>query len=104
MLSATFLLLLIGEIIVKKSSYVGFGMISILGIVASMILAFQLYRLPSSYIFFHMIVVDNFAVFFKFIFGVSTILVILFSFDSQELQRYNAGEYYCLLIAVVIGM
>jgi NADH-quinone oxidoreductase subunit N len=104
MLSATFLILLIGEIITKRSSYVGFGIIAIGGIIGSLFLSFQLYRLPVASIFFDMMVVDHFAIFFKFVFGISTILVILFSFDSQELKRYSAGEYYCLLISVVLGM
>lgn len=104
MLSATFLILLIGEILTKRSSYTGFGILAIVGLMGSIFLAFQLYRLPERAVFFNMITVDPFAIFFKFLFAVSTILVILFSLDSEELKQYNAGEYYCLLIAVVLGM
>jgi NADH-quinone oxidoreductase subunit N len=103
-LSVTFLLLLGMEIIVKKSNYTVFGFIAVTGLIASMVLAYQLYRLPQTYIFFDMMSVDPFSIFFKFVFGISTILVILFSLQSRELQRYSPGEYYCLLITVVLGM
>jgi len=104
MLSATFLILLIGEILAKRSTYIGFGILAITGLLGAMFLTYELYKLPERAVFFNMIVVDPFAIFFKFLFAASTILVILFSFDSKELKRYNAGEYYCLLIAVVLGM
>src|SRR3972149_5383875 len=100
MLSATFLLILIGEIIANRSSYVGFGIITIGGLLATMFLSYQLYKLPPTPIFFQMIVVDRFAIFFKFVFAISTILIVLFSFDSEELKRYNAGEYYCNVSAL----
>ena len=104
MLSATFLILLIGEILAKRSTYTGFGILAIIGLLGAMFLTYELYKLPERAVFFNMIVVDPFAIFFKFLFAASTILVILSSFDSEGLKRYNAGEYYCLLIAVVLGM
>lgn len=104
MLSVTFLLILFGEIFTSRSRFVSFGILSIGGLLSSQFLAFQLYKLPSNAIFFGMMVVDDFAIFFKFVFGISTILVILFSMNSDELKRYSSGEYYCLILAVVLGM
>lgn len=104
MLSVTFLLVLIGEIVSDKGTFRTFGIITIAGLVCSLWLTYKIYSLPESFAFFHMIAVDPFALFFKFVFGISTILVVLFSMDSEELRRYNAGEYYCLILAVVIGM
>lgn len=103
-LSILFLVLLTGEIVARKSSYVTFGIIAIIGLAVSMYFSYHLYSMTSTTIFFRMITVDEFAIFFKFIFGISTILVVLFSMDSVELHRYSAGEYYSLLIAVVLGM
>jgi NADH-quinone oxidoreductase subunit N len=103
-LSAAFLLVLIGETFSRKSSFVSFGVVTIAGLAVSMYLAFELYHMPPATIFFRMVTVDEFAIFFKFVFGISTILVVLFSMDSPELQRYNAGEYYSLLLSVVLGM
>jgi NADH-quinone oxidoreductase subunit N len=104
MISATFLIVLIGEMFSRKSSYVGMGILTIAGLLGSMFLAYELYRLPEKYVFFRMIAVDPFALFFKFLFGISTILIVLFSFNSDELRKYNPGEFFCLIISVVLGM
>ncbi|MCI0415259.1 NADH-quinone oxidoreductase subunit N [bacterium] len=104
MLTATFLLVLIGEIISKRSSYVGFGIITAAGLIATIFLSLQLYKVPDISLFFRMIVVDRFAIFFKVIFSFSAILIVLFSMNSNELKKYSAGEYYCLLLSVVLGM
>src|SRR6185295_12914631 len=103
-LSVTFLIVLICEIFSKRSSYVTLGIIAILGLLASMFAAYQLYSMEQTYIFFRMMTVDHFAIFFKLVFAVSTILIVLFTMNSDELRRYDAGEYYCLLIATVLGM
>jgi NADH-quinone oxidoreductase subunit N len=104
MLTATFLLVLIGEIVAKRSSYVGFGIITAVGLIATIFLSLQLYKVPDTSLFFRMIVVDRFAIFFKIIFSVSALLIVLFSMNSNELKKYSAGEYYCLLLSVVLGM
>ncbi len=103
-LSVTFLIILVVEIFSNRSSYVALGVITILGLLASMAAAFQLYSMPPAYIFFRMMTVDHFAIFFKFVFGISTVLIVLFTMNSDELKRYNAGEYYCLILATVLGM
>jgi NADH-quinone oxidoreductase subunit N len=104
MLTATFLLVLIGEIVAKRSSYIGFGIITAAGLIATIFLSLQLYKVPDISLFFRMIVVDRFAIFFKVIFSVSALLIVLFSMNSNELKKYSAGEYYCLLLSVVLGM
>lgn len=57
-------------------------------------------------IFSGMMVVDPFAIFFKFIIGISSILIILFSLHSSEVQstEKRMGEYYSLLVALTLGM
>jgi NADH-quinone oxidoreductase subunit N len=104
MLSATFMLVLIGEIITKRSSYVGFGIITAVGLAATLFLSFQLYKVPDTSLFFRMIVVDRFSIFFRIVCTFSALLIVLFSMNSKELRKYSAGEYYCLLIAVTLGM
>ena len=104
MLTATFLLVLIGEIITKRSGYVSFGIITAAGLLATIFLSYQLYRAPDTSLFFRMIVVDRFAIFFKIIFAISALLIVLFSMNSNELKKYSAGEYYCLILSVVLGM
>src|SRR5574342_748285 len=86
MLSATFMLVLIGEIITKRSTYGGFGIITIGGLLATLFLSLQMYKLPETSIFFRMMVVDQFAIFFKVIFAISGILIVFFSMNSNELK------------------
>jgi NADH-quinone oxidoreductase subunit N len=49
-------------------------------------------------------VVDNFALFFKQLFMVATILTLLFSFDYVERMTRSAGEFYALLLLGLVGM
>jgi NADH-quinone oxidoreductase subunit N len=49
-------------------------------------------------------VVDNFALFFKQLFIVATILTMLFSFDYVEGLTHNTGEFYALLLLSLVGM
>jgi len=60
----------------------------------------------SQQIFSGMIVVDPFAVFFKFLIGVTAILIVLFSFYSSEVQstQKRIGEYFSLILALTLGM
>lgn len=57
-------------------------------------------------VFFGMIVVDPFSVFFKFVIGISAILIVLFSLYSSEVQsaENRTGEYFSLLLALTLGM
>src|SRR5262245_29494627 len=104
MLTATFMLVLIAEILIRRTNYVSLGVLTIIGLAASLLLSIRLYNFPETLVFFRMIAVDSFAIFFKILFALSGILVVLFSFDSEELKRYSPGEYYCLILAVILGM
>ncbi len=60
----------------------------------------------SQQVFSGMIVVDPFAVFFKFLIGVTAILIVFFSLYSSEVQstQKRIGEYFSLLLALTLGM
>ncbi len=49
-------------------------------------------------------IVDNFALFFKQLFMVATILTLLFSFDYVERMTRSVGEFYALLLLGLVGM
>ena len=51
-----------------------------------------------------MIVLDNFSIFFKVFSLVATILCILMSIGSKEIDRVHEGEYYALLLTCTLGM
>ena len=51
-----------------------------------------------------MYLVDNFALFFKAIFLISTLFVILMSINYLHLERVPAGEFYAILLFSTLGM
>ncbi|MGE5399372.1 MAG: NADH-quinone oxidoreductase subunit N [Ignavibacteriales bacterium] len=55
---------------------------------------------------FGMVTVDSFGAFFKLIVIVSTVLVVFFSFSSDEIKKSfdRLGEYYTLIFGMVLGM
>lgn len=57
-------------------------------------------------IFENMMVVDSFGIFMKFVILGSSLLVILFSFFSKELDPKNSrlGEYFILILGMAFGM
>jgi NADH-quinone oxidoreductase subunit N len=51
-----------------------------------------------------MIVVDDFAVFFKVIFCLAAFVTVWMSLGSNEVRQSNEGEYYGLVLASTVGM
>jgi len=85
--------------------------LTIAGIIVAGFLTVKQYSLESGFVFESgntqgLIVIDNFAFFFKLlILGVS-LLIILFSVSSEELKNCydRAGEYYTLITGMILGM
>ena len=51
-----------------------------------------------------MIVVDKFAIYFKAIFLITAFLGAIFSYLSQEVEDYSGGEYFGILLSMVLAM
>jgi NADH-quinone oxidoreductase subunit N len=51
-----------------------------------------------------MYLVDNFALFFKAVFLISTLFVILMSINYLHLERVPVGEFYAVLLFSTLGM
>jgi NADH-quinone oxidoreductase subunit N len=105
-LAATFCVLLLLDLVVRKKSGTPSAWVAILGLVLTGFFVTKQAAAGSTSIFFNMIAVDGFATFFKFVFLGSTLLVVIFSLQSEELKRSgrNMGEYYALLMALALGM
>ncbi|MBH30819.1 MAG: NADH-quinone oxidoreductase subunit N [Candidatus Marinimicrobia bacterium] len=58
----------------------------------------------SSTLFLGTIVIDPFSRIFKFIFLLATIVAVMMSLNSDELNSVRTGEYYALMAAMVLGM
>jgi NADH-quinone oxidoreductase subunit N len=61
--------------------------------------------LTPTWLFGHMIVLDGFSVFFKFLLGAALVAAVLMSMGSREVRRRpNEGEYYALLLSSGLAM
>lgn len=100
----TLLIGIIADVVFKKVRNI-VGYLALLGFILSFIFLFYLPN-ESQPSFFAMIVVDPFSLFFKQIIIISSIIVIIFSLFSKELQdsKHNLGEYYVFIIGMAFGM
>ena len=55
-------------------------------------------------LFMGMLAYDPFALFFKVLILISTILIILISIRNREFENYRLGEYFVLIAVMVFGM
>ncbi len=100
----TLLIGIIVDVVFKKVRNI-VGYLSLLGFIISFIFLFYLPN-ESQPSFFAMIVVDPFSLFFKQIILISSIIVIVLSLFSKELQdsKHNLGEYYIFITGMAFGM
>ena len=104
-LTITFCFALTIDLILRRNSSFP-ALIALLGLlITTWLVLKQAVGGPAS-IFSNMFAVDQFSIFFKFVVAISSILIIMFSMQSNELKvgKRNLGEYYSLLIAMTLGM
>ncbi|GAB4295647.1 MAG: NADH-quinone oxidoreductase subunit N [Myxococcota bacterium] len=84
------------------------GWLSIAGLLATAVFAWVLWSKEATpagqYIFNRMLIVDDFALFFIFLFSLVGIFTILQSFGYIEEQGINYGEFYPLIMFSLVGM
>ncbi|NOU48685.1 MAG: NADH-quinone oxidoreductase subunit N [Bacteroidales bacterium] len=103
-LIVTFMLAMILDMAFKKSKNIA-GYIAIAGLVIAGIFLFQ--QTGVNYkAFANLLVIDSFGQFMKFIVLMSSLIIIVFSFFSNELHNAHTklGEYYTLIIGMTFGM
>jgi NADH-quinone oxidoreductase subunit N len=103
MLTATFLCAILADVVVKRKEIT--AMTVLLGLVLTAAFVVQQVGITAS-IFTRMLAVDPFAVFFKLVIIGCSMLIVLFSMISKEVNSVGRriGEYYALLVAMTIGM
>ncbi|WP_110955116.1 NADH-quinone oxidoreductase subunit N [Anaerosinus massiliensis] len=79
------------------------GCFTVCGLIGILLYSFQQYGISDT-VYREFFVVDSFAVFFKQVFLVGTILTVAFSFDTVEKFTKNIGEFYALLLFGLAGM
>ncbi len=80
-------------------SYIALG-----GVTLSIILTVVVQSLEPAAIFMGLATFDGVSTFFKYIFGVSIAVAIIFSQQSRDLKKSDAASYYILLMVLAIGM
>lgn len=96
-------LLFVVEPFVPREKKGWLGYLSIGALICSGLSLFPLWGENIS-TFAGMITLDNYAIFFKGIFLVISILVILISFRYVKIEEINLGEYYGLILFSTVGM
>lgn len=105
-LSVLFMLLIVIDLVVKGRKNNLLSAVTALGLAGAFYFIYQQHLLEAGEIFFGMYVLDEFALFFKYFFVLSGILAVLVSVADDQLNRQvrSIGEYYALIVAMVIGM
>jgi NADH-quinone oxidoreductase subunit N len=108
-LSAVFFLMILADVVMNdkenKRSFI--PTIALIGFMVTAWFVYKQHELPHGQIFLGMYAIDPFALFFKYLFLASGALAVMISLDSEELEDKNVksiGEYYAILVAMVLGM
>ena len=114
-LIATAILIFLADLVVGRKEHL--GSIALFGCAGALVAAIGL-RLPFSdrwlvqglfgwgegWLYSRMVIVDDFAVFFKLIFCLAAFVTIWMSLGSHEVQDADEGEYYGLVLASTVGL
>ena len=104
MLTGILLLVIIFDLFQKADTSIRSGYLALGGMVlVTIALLGQNVSTPIG-IFTNMLAVDGFGNFLKILVSLGTILVMWMSFNSNELKNRRVGEYYVLLLTLVLGM
>ena len=105
-LSALFMVLIILDLVLGGRKNRILASATIIGLLGSVYFIFQQHTLPDAEIFFGMYALDRFGIFFKYFFVLTGILAVVISMEDEQLNGQDAGvgEYYALVVAMVIGM
>lgn len=101
---ATVLVAIVVDLFTPKevSRRVGYWMIA--GLALTMIALYSVQTERTTSLFMDMLAFDAYSHYFKYIILLATILIILVSQQSKELDGYSTGEFYTLLGIMVFGM
>ncbi len=105
-LSVLFMLLIVIDLVAKGRKNNLLSITTLLGLAGSTVFIYQQHALPAGELFFGMYVLDEFALFFKYFFVLSAILAVVVTMADEQFDREvkSMGEYYALIVAMVIGM
>jgi NADH-quinone oxidoreductase subunit N len=104
-LVVTFCVAIVLDLIFRRNRFVT-AWVVLLGLLCTAIFLLKQSTTGSSSIFSNMIAVDPFSIFFKYVILISSVFIVIFSLQSNELNsgKRRLGEYYSLLMSMTLGM
>src|SRR5512139_4131844 len=102
--TATILLLVAVHVASGRRESYAPAILSLLGVGAAILLAGVVPAGAGKAVFEGMAAYDGFAVFFKVLTALATLVVVLMSMDSRELAGRSQAEYYIFLLSTLLGM
>lgn len=103
LLAAAVIALLVHLFMRKKGRRLS-GIVSLLGLLAGLYIILIYSPLSNGEIFSGNLLIDRFALYFKMIFPIAGILTILLCFKFFDVERFEPGEVYPLILLAIIGM
>ena len=95
---------LITDLFLKKSKTDLIGWVLGIGLIVVALSIINLRHVTPTTLFLDMIVIDPFSSFIKIVIILSTLLVIVASWNNHELNDYRKGEYFTIMGIMVIGL
>ena len=105
-LSLLFMLLIVIDLVAKGKKNTMLAISTLVGLAGSFFLIYQQQSMPMGELFFGMYVLDEFALFFKYFSVLSGMFAVLVTMADEQFDREvkSMGEYYALVVSMVIGM
>jgi len=105
-LSLLFMLLIVVDLVAKGRKNTMLAISTLIGLAGSLVFIYQQHSLQMGEIFFGMYVLDEFALFFKYFSVLSGMLAVIVTMADEQFEREvkSMGEYYALIVSMVIGM
>ena len=102
--TATILLLIVVHVAGRNRRSPAAALLAMVGTGSALFFAWMTPAGAGTGLFEGMVVLDGFAVFFKVLTALATIIVIFMSIDCHELTDKSQAEYYIFLLSVLLGM
>ena len=105
-LSLLFMLLIVIDLVAKGRKNNLLSITTLVGLAGSLFFIYQQHTMPAGEFFFGMYVLDEFALFFKYFFVISGMLAVIITMADEQFETEvkSIGEYYALIVSMVIGM
>ncbi|MEA3287859.1 MAG: NADH-quinone oxidoreductase subunit N [Candidatus Marinimicrobia bacterium] len=104
LLTGILLLVIIFDLFQKAETSIRSGYLALGGLALVTLALFGQDVSTSTGIFSNMLAVDGFSRFLKILISIGAMLVMWMSFNSNELKDRRVGEYYVLILTMVLGM